>query len=109
VNVPDTIVGILNRLKLDGYTVEDIPQNGDALVSLMIERGINVANWAPGVLEELANNPNTILWDADEYIAWFNTLHPLAQKQVTEGPVGYIEEVTKLGVSYGANSDVVKA
>ena len=108
-NVPDTIVGILNRLKLEGYTVEDIPQNGDALVSLMIERGINVANWAPGVLEELANNPNTILWDADEYIAWFNTLHPLAQKQVTEGPVGYIEEVTKLGVSYGANNDVVKA
>lgn len=107
-DVPGTILNILNELKNQGYTVDNIPANVDQLVSMMLKNGINVANWAPGVLEEMANDPNTILWDADEYEAWFNTLDPIAKKQVTEGPVGYIEEITKLGVTYGATDDTAK-
>ncbi len=99
--VPPSIIEMLNRLEQEGYTVNDIPQTADELVSMMFERGINVANWAPGILEEMANNPNTILWDAKEYKAWFESLHPIAKKQVTEGPIGYIEEITKVGVEYG--------
>ena len=107
-NVPESIIQILNQLKQEGYTVTDIPQTSDELVSLMIERGINVANWAPGELQKLADNPNTILWDAEEYEAWFNSLNPVAQKQVTEGPVGYIEEITKIAVEYGQTDETAK-
>ncbi|MEW6189699.1 MAG: cobaltochelatase subunit CobN [Actinomycetota bacterium] len=107
--VPDTILEILNRLKQEGYTVSNIPQNVDELVSMMIERGINIANWAPGILKELANNPNVILWDADEYIAWFENLDPIAKKQLVEGPVGYIEEIVKLGATYGTTDETAKA
>lgn len=107
--VPDTIIEILNRLKQEGYAVEDIPQTADELVKLMLERGINVANWAPGILEEMANKPNTILWEAEEYKAWFENLHPIAKKQVVEGPVGYIEEITKLGKEYAKTDETARA
>ncbi|MEW6010629.1 MAG: cobaltochelatase subunit CobN [Euryarchaeota archaeon] len=101
--VPDSILMILNQLKSEGYAVEDIPADADQLLEIMFERGINVANWAPGVLEEMANNPHVILWDVQEYEAWFATLHPVARKQVEEGPVGYIEEITKIGLDYYQN------
>lgn len=107
-NVPETILQLFQRLKEEGYIVDDIPQTEDELIALMIERGINVANWAPGVLEEMANNPQTILWDADEYIAWFESLDPIARKQVIEGPVGYIGELIKLGLQYVNTDETAK-
>jgi len=107
-NVPESIIEILHRLMEEGYTVGDFPQTPDELVAMMLERGINVANWAPGVLEEIANDPNTILWDAGEYQAWFDNLHPIAKKQVTEGPVGYIEEITKIGAEYGKTDETAR-
>lgn len=69
-------------------------------MKLLTERGINVATWAPGELEKLANKTSIILWDAEEYYAWFQTLKPVARKQVVEGPVGYIEEMIRLALSY---------
>ncbi len=108
-NVPESIIEILKRLESEGYNVGTIPNSADELVNLMLERGINVANWAPGILEEVANNPKTILWDAEEYKSWFENLHPIAKKQVTEGPVGYIEEITKLGKEYAKTNETAKA
>ncbi|PKM83159.1 MAG: hypothetical protein CVU88_03000 [Firmicutes bacterium HGW-Firmicutes-13] len=105
--VPDSIMEILERLKREGYTVDEIPETADELLNIMFERGVNVANWAPGVLEELADK--AILWEVEQYEAWFEKLHPIAKKQVVEGPVGYIEEITKVGVKYGAADETVKA
>jgi cobaltochelatase CobN len=107
-NTPESILQILNLLKSQGYNVTDIPGTTDELVYLMQRNGINVANWAPGELEKLADDPHTILWDADEYEAWFKTLDPVAQKELVEGPVGYIEEITKLGKSYSETDDAAK-
>lgn len=103
-NVPETILEILKRLKTEGYNVGEIPTN-TTLIQLMIERGINVANWAPGELEKLVNNTNVILWPVEEYIAWFNNLDPIAKKEVIEGPVGYIEELTKAAIEYIKKGD----
>lgn len=99
-NVPETLVEILRALQSSGYNVSGFPQSADDLVKLLTERGINVATWAPGELEKLANKTSIILWDAEEYYAWFQTLNPIARKQVVEGPVGYIEEMVKLALSY---------
>ncbi|MBI5679317.1 MAG: cobaltochelatase subunit CobN [Methanobacterium sp.] len=103
-NVPESILNILQNLKSQGYNVGDIPNNESALVGNMTIRGINVASWAPGELEKLANDPNTVLWDVEEYKAWFNTLDPIAKKEVIEGPTGYIEEITKAGISTGSKN-----
>lgn len=71
----------------------------------MLERGINTASWAKGFIEKLANNPNTILWPLEEYKKWFKKLNPIAQKEVIEGPTGYIEELTKAAVEYIKKGD----
>jgi len=86
-------------MKAEGYSVGEIPQDADALVEMMIKNGINVANWAPGELEKLANSSNAILWPYEDYLAWFNTLDPVARKEMVEGPVGYIEELTRVRCS----------
>ncbi|MBC7111873.1 MAG: cobaltochelatase subunit CobN, partial [Methanothermobacter sp.] len=99
-NVPESIIEILRRMKSEGYSVGEIPQDADALVEMMIRNGINIANWAPGELEKLANSSNAILWPYEDYLAWFNTLDPVARKEMIEGPVGYIEELTKVAVQY---------
>jgi len=99
-NVPESIIEILKRMKAEGYNVGEIPQNADALVEMMIRNGINIANWAPGELEKLANSPNAILWPYEDYLAWFNNLNPIARKEMVEGPVGYIEELAKVAVQY---------
>ncbi|MGE4395341.1 MAG: cobaltochelatase subunit CobN [Methanobacteriales archaeon] len=104
-NVPESLLEILKRLKAEGYNVSEIPANESELLQLLIERGINVANWAPGELERLANNTNVILWPVEDYIAWFNKLDPIAKKEMIEGPVGYIEELTKAAIEYIKKGD----
>lgn len=100
---------ILKSLQSAGYSVSGFPRAADDLVRLLTERGINVALWAPGELERLANATSIILWDAEEYYAWFQTLNPVARKQVIEGPVGYIEEVLKLALNYASSDTAYKA
>jgi len=107
-NLAESIINILERLKAEGYTVGEIPENADELIDTMLLQGINVANWAPGELEKLANNPNVILWPVEEYEQWFAQLNPLAQKQMIEGPVGYIEELVKIAVAQGENNTIIQ-
>ena len=104
-NVPETVLNILERLKAEGYITGETPSDVDELVSMMLDKGHNVASWAPGILEILADK--AILWDADEYVAWFNNLNPIAKKQMIEGPVGYIEEITKLANQAGEKKEII--
>ncbi len=107
-NLAESIITIMERLKVEGYTIGEIPKNADELIDTMLLQGINVANWAPGELEKLANNPNIILWSVEEYEQWFAKLNPLAQKQMIEGPVGYIEELVKIAVAQGENKTIIQ-
>ncbi len=93
-----SIYNLLNVLKAEGYTLENIPTNATDLEEMMITLGINVANWAPGELEKLANNPNVILYPVADYLQWFNQLAPITQLQITEGPVAYIGELCRRAV-----------
>jgi len=97
----DTVTSVYNLLKIlkeNGYTVKSIPEDEDELLDLMIELGLNIASWAPGELEELASNPDVILYSVDDYLEWFNQLDELTQLQVTEGPVAYIGALCKKAV-----------
>jgi cobaltochelatase CobN len=99
-----SIYNLLNVLKAEGYTVENIPANATDLEELMITLGINVANWAPGELQKLANNPNIILYPVSDYVEWFNQLDALTRLQVVEGPVAYIGELCKRSVELNYTS-----
>src|SRR5262249_7968629 len=90
-NVPETILELLQLLIHDGYSVRDIPPNSDTVVDLLIRRGINVANWAPGQRRLLAEHAQSLT--AADYLRWYATLDPIARNEVEWGPLSYIEAV----------------
>ncbi len=93
-----SIYNMLYALKACGYEVGDLPENVSELENAMIKCGINVANWAPGELEKLANQSGVTLLPVKEYTDWFDSLDDIVKLQVTEGPVAYIAELTKRAV-----------
>ena len=105
----DTIKSIYNMLytlKEAGYDVGKLPNNVSELEDLIISCGINVATWAPGELEKLANRSEVILLPVSEYTEWFNGLDDIVKIQVVEGPVAYIGELTKRAVELNYTSTI---
>lgn len=97
----DTIKSIYNMLytlKDEGYDVGKLPSSVEELENLMLKCGINVANWAPGELEKLANQSEVTLLPVSEYNEWFNSLDEIVKIQVREGPVAYIGELARRAV-----------
>ena len=97
----DTITSIYNMLitlKNAGYNVGELPANVTELEDLMLKCGINVATWAPGELEKLANQSGVTLLPVKEYTKWFNSLDEIVKIQVREGPVAYIGELSRRAV-----------
>ena len=97
----DTITSIYNMLitlKNAGYDVGELPANVSELENLMLKCGINVATWAPGELEKLANQSGVTLLPVKEYTNWFNSLDEIVKIQVTDGPVAYIGELSRRAV-----------
>ncbi len=97
----DTITSIYNMLitlKNSGYDVGELPANVSELEDLMLKCGINVATWAPGELEKLANQSGVTLLPVKEYTNWFNSLDDIVKIQVTDGPVAYIGELSRRAV-----------
>ncbi|MFM5882497.1 cobaltochelatase subunit CobN [Methanobrevibacter gottschalkii] len=93
-----SIYNILYTLKAAGYTVGSLPVNVSELEDLMLTSGINVATWAPGELEKLANRSCITLLPVSEYNSWFNSLDEIVRIQVSNGTVAYIGELTKRAV-----------
>ncbi len=86
--------------------MENIPSNVTALETLMITLGKNVATWAPGMLDEMLENENLILYPVSDYLEWFSQLDEMTQLQVKEGPVAYIGELCKRAVELDYTSDM---
>ena len=105
----DTIKSIYNMLytlKQAGYNVGELPINVSELEDLIISCGINVATWAPGELEKLANRSGVTLLPVKEYTSWFNSLEDIVKIQVTNGTVAYIGELTKRAVELNYTSTI---
>ena len=97
---------MLYTLKEAGYDVGKLPSNVSELEDLIISCGINVATWAPGELEKLANRSEVTLLPVSEYTEWFNGLDDIVKIQVVEGPVAYIGELTKRAVELNYTSTI---
>ena len=90
-NVPETIVELLQSLSRDGYSVKNIPPGADALVDLLTSRGINVANYAEGQRRLLAEKSQTL--PLQDYLRWYNTMDPISRGEVEAGPISYVSAV----------------
>ncbi|MBR5503953.1 MAG: cobaltochelatase subunit CobN, partial [Methanobrevibacter sp.] len=56
-----SVYNMLYTLKDEGYNLTNLPNNVSELEDMMISCGINVANWAPGEVEKLANRSGVAL------------------------------------------------
>lgn len=68
---PESLVRVLPRLARHGYAIEGAPADASSLIKLLSARGRNLAPWAAGELEAMANQPGAILVPAERYRAWF--------------------------------------
>jgi len=94
-----SIYNLLSTLNSEGYNVGILPDNVSQLEDMIIQCGINVATWAPGELEKLANQSNVVLLPVSEYLEWFENLKPISKLQVVEGPVAYIGELSRSAIA----------
>ena len=97
----DTIKSIYNMLctlRDAGYDVGKLPDDVSELEDLIIACGINVATWAPGELEKLANRSEVTLLPVSEYCEWYDSLDDIVKIQVSNGTVAYIGELTRRAV-----------
>ena len=101
-----SVYNMLYTLKAEGYNLTDLPNNVSELEDMMITCGINVANWAPGEVEKLANRSGVTLLPVEEYKNWFNSLDDIVKLQVSEGPVAYIGEIVKKSVLMNYTDEV---
>ena len=99
-----SIYNLLLTLQKEGYDVGELPDNVSQLEDMIIKCGINVATWAPGELEKLANRSDVILLPVSEYLEWFESLEPISKLQVVEGPVAYIGELSRNAIKINYTS-----
>ncbi len=62
-----SILNLLNVLKQNGYNVQNIPSNAALLLDEMMAQGTNIASWAQGLVEILANNNGSLLDELKAY------------------------------------------
>ncbi len=62
-----SIYNLLYVMKKNGYNVKNIPANELLLLDEMMAQGTNIAKWAPGLVNKLANNNNSLLDEIKAY------------------------------------------
>jgi len=80
----ESVVRILKRLKNLGYEVDDIPETGEKLIKLIMDKkAISEFRWT--TVEEIVKKGGALeLLDVETYKKWFNELPERTQKRVIE-------------------------
>jgi len=86
-NVPESLLEILQRLKDQGYNTGALPETREALLDILQDRGVNLPE-DRGALESMSGKVTNV--SAEKYQQWFDTLPPLIQDEMENGPLGYL-------------------
>lgn len=84
-NVPDSLFEMLHALKSAGYTVGDLPASPEALLDMIMARGVNLPE-DRAALREMAGTVDGI--EAQDYARWFATLSPRVRGEMQDGLLG---------------------
>lgn len=103
-NVPSSLLEILNHLKSIGYRTGPLPENREALLDVLQDRGVNLPE-NRAELEKMASRVATV--SADEYQIWFNQLPTVIQDEMENGPLGYLHTTLKTAVKL-ENPDIAQ-
>jgi len=83
-DVPESIARLLKRLKGEGYKVENLPENGEELIRLILERkAISEFRWTS--VEEIVEKGGAADFvDLNTYREWFNELPDKAKNEMVK-------------------------
>jgi cobaltochelatase CobN len=78
-----SLANLLKAMQDRGYNLgnENLPDR-DRLAELMMERGHNIGEWAPGALENLVEMGDVILISENKYLEWFDSLPHEKQEEM---------------------------
>ena len=91
-NVPESLWHMLNELKQQGYDLgpaEDFPASAEALLDLLQQKAVNLPEDAKA-LEEMSGLIHNMT--ASSYQAWFKTLPEPVQREMQQGPLGFMHQ-----------------
>jgi cobaltochelatase CobN len=91
-NVPKSLLNILENLKEQGYDVGEIPTNDEKLLDLLQEKAVNLPN-DKKALEQMS--PKVAKIDSKEYKEWFKTLPNYIQEEMQNGPLALLHTEVK--------------
>ena len=89
-NVPESLLEILQALQKQGYDTGELPETADALLDILQQRGVNLPN-DKQALEKNSKIMNTLT--AEQYQSWFVTLPKMIQKEMVDGPLGQLQQL----------------
>lgn len=92
-NLPPSIVAVLEELKRSGYTVGESLPDARTLLDLLVSAGRNVELWAPGEINRLVHDGHATLIPMAQYRQWFAAL-PQAFREFVIGRWGEPEQST---------------
>ncbi|GAB6100965.1 cobaltochelatase subunit CobN [Thermococcus atlanticus] len=84
-DVPESIVRLLHRLKEEGYYVgEELPKNGEELIRMILERkAISEFRWTS--VEEIVKSGGAVDFvSLEDYLEWFNELPGDLREKIVE-------------------------
>ena len=84
-DVPASLFEMLQALQAAGYTVGKLPASPEALLDMIMARGVNLPE-DRAALRELAGVVNGV--PVDDYARWFGTLSPRVQGEMQNGLLG---------------------
>lgn len=88
-NVPESLLDILNSLKNAGYQTGELPKDAESLLDLLQLQGVNLPEDAEA-LSAMSKVANTMT--ADDYQRWFNQLPATVQAEMIDGPLAALQQ-----------------
>ncbi|WP_374972326.1 cobaltochelatase subunit CobN [Spongiibacter marinus] len=88
-NVPDSLLEMLQALQSAGYHTGKLPESTEALLSLLQERGVNLPEDRQA-LAEMSGKVASL--SANDYRKWFATLPKVVQQEMEAGPLGELHQ-----------------
>ncbi|MCL4410845.1 MAG: cobaltochelatase subunit CobN [Gammaproteobacteria bacterium] len=88
-NVPESLLEILNGLKDAGYQTGELPKDAEALLDLLQLQGVNLPEDAEALsaMSKVANTMTT-----DDYQRWFKQLPATLQAEMIDGPLAALQQ-----------------
>lgn len=88
-NVPESLLEILNGLKNAGYQTGELPKDAESLLDMLQLQGVNLPEDAQA-LSAMSKIANTMT--AGDYQRWFKQLPATVQAEMIDGPLAALQQ-----------------